>query len=229
MTAEIKYTIQGIRSLIIQRIKETRIILIVFYSVGIAGIAFDSTRDLFISLTPLALILSLTVLIAFHQPVNLKKEVSVFATIFISGFLIEAAGVKTGHIFGIYSYGEGLGSKLFGTPLIIGINWVFLIYCTAAIATKITLPVVFRITISSSLMVIYDLIMEQIAPFMDMWSFEGGKAPLRNYAAWFILASIFQIFLRLAGVRTINRIAPFLFLIQIFFFIILLAFYKLAE
>ena len=41
--------------------------------------------------------------------------------------LTEAIGVNTGLLFGTYEYGANLGFKIFGVPLIIGVNWTVLI------------------------------------------------------------------------------------------------------
>jgi putative membrane protein len=220
--------ISYIRNHLEKKVRETRLLLIIFFSVGVFGTATDASRDLFISLTPLALLLSMLIILAYHQPQQLLKEALVFISVFITGFIIEAAGVNTGRIFGSYSYGEGLGIKLFSTPLLIGINWVLLVYCSAVITERTALPDIIKILISSSIMVVYDLILEQAAPQMNMWSFEGGQVPLRNYFAWFLLAIIFHSLLKLAGIKLINRIAPFVLYTQALFFVILTIFFKLA-
>jgi bisanhydrobacterioruberin hydratase len=221
--------INKIRNIFIDRVRETRIFFIVFYSVGVFGIAAESTRNLFVSLTPLALLLGLACIIVFHQTDNLRKDTLTFLSIFITGFLIEAAGVYTGKIFGNYSYGTGLGIKVLNTPILIGINWVVLVYCTAVITEKPAMPALWKILIASSIMVFYDVIMEQVAPAMNMWSFKDGFAPAGNYIAWFVLAVIFHSFVKLAGVKIMNRQAPFIFYIQTVFFIILTIFFKLAQ
>ena len=220
---------QEIEQYFYKRVNLTMIVLIVFFSVGIFGLATDLTRDVFIMLTPVALLLSLTVTAAFHQPDNFKKEIAVFTGIYISGFLVEAIGVNTGLIFGNYSYGEGLWITLLNTPLLIGINWVLLIYCTAVIADKTALPVFVKVLISSLLMLLYDLIMEQVAPVINMWSFEADSVPARNYVAWFILAFIFHSVLKLTGIKYKNQIAPFVFYTQAGFFLILTIIFKIAR
>lgn len=206
----------------------TKILLIVFYSVGISGMAFGGTREFFITLTPLALLLSLFVMVLYHQPDDLIKELILFASVFTAGFLIEAAGVNTGRVFGSYSYGEGLGIKVFETPLLIGINWVFLVWCTAVITERFKIHAILRIIISSVIMVLYDILLEQVAPLMDMWRFDGGTPPLRNYTSWFLLAVIFHSLVRLAGIKPVNRIAPFVLYVQAGFFVILLIIFKSA-
>lgn len=219
--------IYGIRNRISGKVTETRIFFILFFIVGIFGIAAESTRDLFISLTPLALLLSLAAIIIFHQPVSLKKEIIIFALIYLAGFFVEVAGVNTGFVFGSYRYGDGLGIKIYNTPLMIGINWVLLVYCTSAMTEKLPLPVIVKILLSSSVMILYDLILEQVAPEMNMWRFDDGPAPARNYLAWFIIAVIFHAILKLAGVKITNRQASFVLYIQAVFFTILTIFFRL--
>jgi putative membrane protein len=221
--------LRNISKYLIEKEKEIRFIFIVFFFVGILGVAIQLTRSLFITLTPLALLLSFIVLIPFHQSLSWKKELLVFMSILLISFFIEAAGVNYGFIFGNYRYGSGLGIKILDTPLLIGINWVLLVYCTSAISEKIPAPVFLKILTASSLMLIYDVIMEQVAPKMDMWIFEGGVAPLRNYISWFILALIFQSILRLTGIRITNRLAPFILLCQGAFFVLLFIFFLIAK
>jgi len=218
-----------IRNTILKSEKEAGIFFIIFYSVGVSGIVIPATRDLFITLTPLALLLGLTAILVFHQPRDLKREIIVFPSIYLISFFIEAGGVSTGRIFGNYSYGTGLGIKVLDTPLLIGINWVLLVYCTAVIAGRMAVPEILKVIISSLMMVFYDAILEQVAPKMDMWSFEEGNVPLRNYFAWLVLALIFHTLLKLTGIKIMNRPAAFIFYIQSIFFIILTIFFKLTE
>ena len=56
---------------------------------------------------------------------------------FIVGMVAEMLGVNFGYIFGSYQYGEALGWKLFGVPLLLGANWTILTVCSAAIAAQL--------------------------------------------------------------------------------------------
>ncbi|NSW94789.1 MAG: carotenoid biosynthesis protein [Bacteroidales bacterium] len=203
-----------------------RILIIIFFSVGITGMILPVTRNFFIILIPLALIISFLALALFHKPVNLKKELLAFSTIFIVSFAIEAVGVNTGRIFGTYSYGKGLGIKLFNTPFLIGLNWVMLVYCTSVIAERLKVHALLKILASSLLMVLYDIVMEQLAPEMRMWSFAGGVVPMANYISWFAIAFVFHSFLRVTDMKLINRIAGFIFAVQLSFFVFLGIFFK---
>ena len=37
-------------------------------------------------------------------------------------------------------------------------------------------------------MVMLDAVIEPIAPVLDFWEFDGGKAPLKNYLGWVLVA-----------------------------------------
>lgn len=200
---------------------ENRIVIffIVIYAVGIGGISIRYTSGFFTSLIPVILLLSLFSCLIFHKPSLDSRAIFVFLTIIILSFFIEVAGVQYGVIFGNYAYGTSLGIQLFGTPIIIGLNWLFLVYCTGAITEKLKKGAIARVFSASFLMLIYDLLLEISAPILNMWSFEGGRIPFRNYAAWFFIALFFHSLLRISRVRIINKAAPWIFSIQLLFFI----------
>ena len=211
------------------KIEKVRGFIITLYVVGIIGSALPLTRDLFIVLTPAILLLSFALLLNFHTPVLNGKTSLVFIIIFLTSYFVEVAGVKTGIIFGVYSYGKGLGLKLLDTPLLIGLNWVLLVYCSAAIIEKVPVGNIGKAVGASLLMVLYDLVMEQVAPHMDMWSFSASTAPLINYISWFILALIFHLIVRFTGIRFANKLALLIFCCQFLFFLVLLLIFKIAE
>ncbi|TVR41077.1 MAG: carotenoid biosynthesis protein [Bacteroidia bacterium] len=199
--------------------KLVKIFFVIYYSVGVTGLTLTATRELFISLMPLSLLLSSAILLLFHRHWR-KTHVIVFISIAIAGYLIEVLGVHTGQIFGSYSYGRALGFQIAGTPLLIGLNWLMLTYCVYAILedTKLFWPI--KALTASALMVLYDIAMEPVAIRLDMWSW-GGPIPLQNYQAWFIISMIFLTVMHLFRIQVKNRIAAWLFSIQFAFFILL--------
>jgi len=193
---------------------------VIYYLVGLIGLTLPSTRGMFTDLMPLSILLSTAILLFFHHRWR-SPEAVILLFILITGYLIEVLGVMTGHVFGSYSYGETLGLKVFGTPLIIGINWMMLIYCVYAImeSTKIFWPL--KALTAAVLMVTYDFVMEPVAIRLDMWHWAGGEIPLQNYQAWFIISLVFLSAMHLAKVKTGNRLAPWLFGVQFVFFLAL--------
>ncbi len=200
-------------------------LFVVYYLVGFVGLSLPGTRDLFTRLMPLSLLLSTAVLLLFHRHWR-STDVVVLIVIAITGYLIEVVGVLTGHVFGTYWYGNALGMQVFGTPLIIGVNWVMLVYCTYAImeSTRLFWPV--KAIAAAILMVAYDVVMEPVAMRLDMWNWEIWHweyvlAPIQNYQAWFIISLVFLTTMHLSRIRTGNRVAPWLFWVQFIFFLAL--------
>jgi len=213
-------------SFFVRQIKYVKMFFAIFYSVGIFGIIVPSTHDLFITLIPFALILSFAGIMTFHEGLVETKSILVLLSIFLLGYFVEVIGVNTGLIFGNYSYGEGLGLKLFSTPLLIGLNWAFLVYCTASIVDQIKTPTIIKIIAASGLMVIYDIILEQIAPKIDMWKWENSAVPIQNYISWFLIAIVFHTLVKISKIKLKNKMAALIFVCQAAFFIILLMFFN---
>ena len=196
-------------------------LLLLYYGVGVAGLILPLTREIFMRLTSLSLLLSLGLLFLYH-PTHERKFWLTSLLIFLGGYLVEVIGVRTGLLFGSYQYGETLGLKVFHTPLIIGVNWLMLVYCTSYIAGKYVESLYFRSIVAASLMVVYDFAMEPAAIRLDMWSWDGGPVPLQNYLAWFMIAfGLNYLAGRMGIIKGDNKVALPLFFIQMVFFILL--------
>lgn len=201
---------------------------VIFYLVGIAGMLLPFSFLLFVKLIPFALLLSSLALAFFHKNFN-SKTLLVFISIYIFGFFVEVSGVNTGLIFGDYIYGESLGIKLFNTPLIIGINWLLLVYITASVLELSKLTMLLKVLFGTFLMLGYDLIIEQIAPILDMWTWQNEKVPVKNYVTWFLLALVFHSAIQVFKIKTKNKLAPVILVCQILFFLVLLIYFKLLN
>jgi bisanhydrobacterioruberin hydratase len=210
--------VQGLRP---RSEKASRFILI-FYLVGLAGFMIPATQDIFICLTKWALLLNFILLMWFHEAAVNRKTLAVFGFIILAGIAVEIIGVRTGLIFGSYTYGGGLGIKVFDTPLLIGINWLMLTYCFASFLQPLKMPAVLKVFPAAAGMVVYDLVMEQTAPMLQMWTWEGGNIPLRNYLAWFVTALIFQSLMMGSRIILKNKLAVIILLCQFAFFFILM-------
>jgi len=205
---------------------ETVIFFIVFYVVGITGMLLPFSFQFFTRLIPFALVLSAAGLYFFHSKFN-GTTITVYLTIYISAFVFETIGVNTGTIFGLYYYGKSLGFSVMNTPVIIGLNWLLLVYLTSSVLEKTKWPVAIQVPVASLLMVGYDLIIEQVAPLLDMWHWVYNAVPVRNYIAWFILAVVFHSLLKIFKINTKNRLAAVILICQTVFFLVLLVTLKL--
>lgn len=195
----------------------TRIFLLVIYLVGIIGISIPSLRPVYSDITPVSLLISTMLVLAFHEKWTWRAG-GVFFAIALAGFLIELAGVQTGNIFGHYNYGSTLGWGVSGVPLIIGVNWFLLIYSTWLVAGMISKKALLRILFVGVMMVLFDAIMEPVAVELDMWQWKGEGIPLENYGAWFAISLVFATGMHLSRVRVKNPVAPYLLIYMVFFF-----------
>lgn len=160
----------------------------IFTISGIFGVLSDF-QDWFLALTPLSLLLSFLMIIWHTKTYNLKLILALSIP-FLLGFITEVLGVNYGLIFGSYTYGENLGIKLFGVPLMICINWALLTMASADISKLLTKNIILSSIIGAALMTGLDLILEVSAPRFDFWEFENGHVPLQNYIGWFATAFV---------------------------------------
>ena len=197
---------------------------IIIYFVGLVIYFIPLTRDLFILITPYTLFLVTVAIFSHHKEWN-TKTVAVLASIFILSIVIEIIGVATGQLFGVYEYGKGLGVKIADVPVVIGLNWIFLVYASNGIISKYTSKNILIVLGAASLMLVYDIVLEKAAPLMDMWVFSENNPPTNNYVMWFLLALLFNVALQVFKVNTINKPARWLFFSQLGFFVIIVSHY----
>lgn len=167
------------------------LLLLAMHIAGVIGLSFVASRSLFQSLTPFNLLATAALLLHFEKVKNGKYFLFILST-FLLGYGFEVIGVKTGVIFGEYTYGATLGLKMLDVPLTIGINWIVLIYITRGVATQVTKSKWLIVLLASTLMVLLDLLIEPVAVHFDFWQWDGGHIPIKNYFGWFILSCLIQ-------------------------------------
>ena len=200
-------------------VRVVRIIIGIWYLVGIAGFLIHPLQPLFQQLTPYGMVMAAVLLLYFQEPKNLKNWI-LFAGIALTGFVAELIGVNTQRLFGVYTYGDTLGIKLWNTPIIIGLNWLVLIYCIAAMSKNIRDNWYFPV-IGAATMVAFDWIMEPVAIATGMWNWGGQEIPLKNYTDWFLISGFLFLMIRILKIEINNRIAVILITMQLVFFLTL--------
>ena len=157
-----------------------------FHVCGMIGISYGN-KDLFLSFTPVNLIISFFLLFVNQIQITQREILSVF-TIFLIGMICEILGVNYGYIFGDYVYLDNLGTKVFGVPILIGINWIILTFITGSISSYIFKKnLKFSILFGAIFMILLDLIIEPVAPLLGFWIFDLPSVPLQNYVGWFLI------------------------------------------
>lgn len=192
--------------------------IIIYYAIGLIGLSIPLTTKYFIYITPFSILINLFFVLYFN--INWNSRFIIFSSlVLLLSLTAEIIGVNTGVIFGSYTYDNSiLGPKLFNTPLIIGINWVILIYCTVILINKFKFPVMVRILIGGVIMLIFDIILEPVAGKLMMWNWLDGEVLLQNYAAWFIMACAFISIMYLGKMNIKNQVSVHLLLVLFIFF-----------
>jgi bisanhydrobacterioruberin hydratase len=208
--------------------RETKILsfLRAWYLVGIIGFAIPFSHDLFRFLTPFSLILLAALFLIYHENPSRKFWI-VILIIFLAGYGIEVAGVMTGKIFGVYTYGKTLGVQLAGVPLIIGINWVIMVYGALALAALAGLGRIATSILAAMIMTASDFFIEKFAIMSDMWSWQMKDPPLQNYISWFIISLLFSLLAYPVIAGKTRKVAIHGYLYQFTFFIINIAIFRL--
>ena len=189
--------------------------LILVYVSG--SIGFVVNPPFFSPFTPYTLLLTCFVFL-IHSPLADKKFVIAFFSIAFLGFIIEVIGVKTGLIFGKYSYGNGLGIKLLDVPLIISINWAMLICAGIRIVSSIFANKIKVLVVAALLVTGIDLLIEQLAPKLNFWQFEGGLPGIHNYLGWIGVAFFISYFFYPTIIKGNRTVSLLILILQIIFF-----------
>ncbi len=156
----------------------------------------------------------------FYQKHWNFRIIAFLSGIYVVSFVVEAVGVNTGQIFGEYKYGRALGLKAFNTPLVIGINWLILVYSTTSLVKNLKFGAFGNALLAAIMLVALDVLIEPVAIRTGMWSWADNKVPLKNYAVWFGLSYIFVLSLLASKSKLRNDFAPYIFVIQLAFFIL---------
>ncbi len=181
-----------------------------------------SIAELFVASTPLYLTGLCIWTLVFHQE-KTRYWWNACALILVGSLVIEIVGVETGFPFGEYQYGDALGTKFYGVPLVIAFNWLLLVYTGLTVGRLVFKNnALLQCLLGSGLVVLLDVHIEGKAPTLDYWQFASHYIPTINYIAWFVLSFVFQYLLLKSSPKFENKVAPFTFL---FMFIYFMAFY----
>jgi putative membrane protein len=205
-------------------------VLLILYIVGIIGVTLPLHKD-FMLLTPLNLLTTFVIAVYADKNKNAGLYL-VLAFCYLFGFFLELAGVQSGLIFGQYSYGATLGPKIWGTPLIIGINWAMLVYASVSISNSYftEFPTIVKAAVGATLMVLLDIFIEPVAVKFDFWSWASAPmnklivAPLENYIVWWLAAFLLNYLVQTIMPAIKNRAIEVLFYLQLLFFIWIIIF-----
>ncbi|MDO7875113.1 carotenoid biosynthesis protein [Hymenobacter sp. ASUV-10] len=195
-------------------------LVLLFHVTGLLGLAFSSDPGFYLKFTPLTLLLSGGLLLAFQRDKS-PGFWSFAISVGMLGFLVEVIGVHTSLFFGHYQYGDTLGVKVMDVPVLIGLNWLIMTYSCGMLARYLPLPELARVLLAALLMVGFDACLEPVAGPYDFWHWTANVIPMQNFRDWFIFACLMQLLFSRARFEKYNALVPLLYLTQLLFFFLL--------
>ena len=199
------------------RLRAAQFIVVLFHVTGFVGLALSHDPAFYQRFTPLTLLLTLALLVAFQSQRNAAFWIFGLSVSGL-GFLAEFVGVNTGQIFGNYHYGQTLGWQYEGVPPLIGLNWLIVTYLAGMLARYLPGSPLLRLLAGALLMLLLDMCLEPVAGRFDFWHWNADIIPLRNFRDWFILACVLQYLFQRANFVKYNPLVPLVYLVQLLFF-----------
>ena len=193
--------------------------LVILNIAGAIGLSNEFLSNLFLSLVPYNLILTFLLCFVF---VSFKKYYIPISLIVLIGFFIEVIGVKTGILFGMYTYGDTLGFKILEVPVVIGLNWLILCLSVFSLFSVICINKFSLLLYSSISMVLLDFIIEPVALEYSFWSWSAISVPIQNYIMWFFISFVMHYILLKYRVNVHYKLGIYVVISQLFFFLYLL-------
>ncbi|MFN4146699.1 MAG: carotenoid biosynthesis protein [Runella sp.] len=193
------------------------IVLPLMHLAGFIGLQLPTSRPFFQTLVPFHLLSTALVLLLYHQDWN-KSSVFFCVLAYVIGFGIEVLGVHTGLIFGHYQYGNTLGTKWLDVPLVIGLNWLVLIYAAGMVVASWRSSLWTKIALGAAVVVGLDFLIEPVAMRLDFWNWQGEVIPFQNYVAWYLISAFLLYCFYQYNFYKKNRLAGLLLLCQALFF-----------
>ncbi|HVP20024.1 MAG TPA: carotenoid biosynthesis protein [Spirochaetia bacterium] len=192
--------------------------LAAFFAAGFAGHLVPATRPVMIGLTPYALLLTAAIVaVAVIREKSFGIGLWAVAASLI-GFALEVVGVSTGAVFGSYEYGSVLGAKILGVPPIIGLNWALVVLGSVSLSARLLRNPWAAAVAAGAMTAGFDWVLEPFAVSAGYWTWISASVPLRNFAAWFLIACVLSFVYARVRLSMRSPLASIAILIQAAFF-----------
>lgn len=193
--------------------------LVVTFFLGLLGHSFEESRGLMITLSPLVLLMS-SLVVCYPVMKNANQGTILWCVFaFLLTFCSEVIGVKSGLIFGNYSYGDVLGIKILGVPLIIGINWMLIMLGSISLAKGCSKNIFIISFLTGIFSVIFDIILEPVAIYLGYWQWSTVSPPLTNYYSWFVIVFLLTLLFVKLKADVVSPLPRFYLFVQTVFFL----------
>jgi putative membrane protein len=201
--------------------------LLLIHVSGAIGMVFYD-KEIFASMTPYNLMLMFVILLGNEKNISTNFIISLILGS-VAGFFAEFLGINYGILFGEYTYGDILGIKWFGVPLLISLNWFSIVYCSFVASgqllksanKKSTSFFFLQALCTAVLTTSFDWLMEPVAVQLNFWSWENGDIPFFNYLCWFAVSFLISLGFSSLKISVFNPFSKWLLAVQAAFFLFL--------
>ena len=198
------------------RLLVTAILLVGLYLVGLLGLLTRYQAQM-LALTPFTLLMTAFLLFIHHTPWS-KTFILYCLFTGLASFLVEVVGVKTGLLFGTYYYGATLGWQVWGVPLVIGLNWLMLVYAVGNTLSALLMHDASKSLMGALILPLLDGLIEPVAERLDFWHWEQAAVPSLNYIGWYVVSfALLMLFYKFRG-HTHNRMSKLVYIVLLCFF-----------
>lgn len=208
--------------------------LVVMFTVGAAGHLIPSAVSWMLRVTPAFSLLTTAMVLVPYIATGGRSFLLWAAVGYAFALLLDVAGLSYAGMVGQFEFGETLGWKWRGVPLLVGVNWMMVLNGAVCAAGRVIPPEADKwrrpavALLAGLILVVFDLLMEPAAARLDYWHWAEGFAPVRNYVMIFISAVLFAAFhprqnQTACDLGTTGRLAGIYVGLQMAFFLVLLA------
>ncbi|MEI6237488.1 MAG: carotenoid biosynthesis protein, partial [Candidatus Saccharibacteria bacterium] len=136
-----------------------------------------------IKILPILLAIIASICILFWNAI-VRKKVFCFISILFSCYMYQLLIAKVVFTSGEITFGNIIGIRLFGVPLIIGLIWFLAIVGTLNIITLGNINRTNKKLLASLIILMFVLVLEQFASSSNAWVWNIVQTPILNYILW---------------------------------------------
>lgn len=153
--------------------------------------------------------------------IGINKTIIFIAITVAIGYGVEVLGANTGFLFGKYTYGNSLGEKVFGVPIVVPLVWFVIVFITYSLTfsslsatktSKITslVPLVLLATFGT---VAWDFLVDPLfsSSQYGYWTWQINSStpqlsgvPLSNFVGWSVVSFVMLAFFIFFSVKYVN-------------------------